>query len=111
CELGDASAADYPNSIRGIIEREGAETIAAVILEPVQGAGGINVPPDDYVPAVRKLCDEFGILMIADEVICGFGRTGKMFGVDQWGVVPDMMSLAKGITSGYMQLGAVMIRE
>src|SRR5690606_10143283 len=58
-----------------------------------------------------KLCDEFGILMIADEVICGFGRTGKMFGVDQWGVVPDMMSLAKGITSGYMQLGAVMIRE
>jgi putrescine aminotransferase len=111
CELGDRNNPDYARSIRGIIEREGAETIAAVILEPVQGAGGIHISPDGYLEAVRKLCDEYGILMIADEVICGFGRTGKMFGVDNWDVVPDVMSMAKGITSGYIQLGAVGITE
>ncbi|WP_174842919.1 aspartate aminotransferase family protein [Neobacillus mesonae] len=111
CELGDKVDANYPRSIRGIIEKEGSETVAAVILEPVQGAGGINIPPDGYLQAVRKLCDEYGILMIADEVICGFGRTGKMFGVDNWNVVPDVMSVAKGITSAYIQLGAVIITE
>ncbi|WP_096439432.1 aspartate aminotransferase family protein [Alteribacter populi] len=110
CEKGDHSHPEFENSIRGIVEKEGPETIAAVILEPIQGVGGINIPPEGYLKAVRELCDTFGIFMIADEVICGFGRTGKMFGVDHWEVVPDLMSVAKGITSGYMQLGAVLLK-
>ena len=111
CELGDKSDPEYEQSIRGIIEREGAETIAAVIMEPVMGAGGVLIPPDGYLQAVRKLCDEHDILMITDEVITGFGRTGKMFGVNNWDVVPDVMTIAKGITSGYHQLGGVVMRE
>lgn len=111
CELGDKSDPAYETSIRGLVEKEGPETIAAIIAEPVQGAGGINIPPDGYLQAVRKICDEYGILMIADEVICGFGRTGKMFGVDNWDVKPDVMTVAKGITSGYVQLGAMIITE
>lgn len=111
CELGDRTDPDFAGSFRGVIEKEGPETVAAVILEPVQGAGGLFIPQDGYLQALRKLCDEYGILMITDEVITGFGRTGKMFGVDNWDVVPDLMSVAKGITSGYSQLGAVIIRE
>ncbi|WP_042345426.1 aminotransferase family protein [Bacillus massiliigorillae] len=111
CERGDKTAPGYERSIRGIIEKEGAENIAAVILEPVQGVGGIKIPPAGYLQAVRELCTENNILMITDEVICGFGRTGKMFGVENWDVVPDLMSIAKGITSGYVQLGAVMMTE
>lgn len=111
CELGDQDDPNYTNSIRGIIEREGADTIAGIILEPVQGAGGVNMPPEGYLQAVRDICDEFNILFLADEVICGFGRTGKMFGVDNWQVTPDMMSIAKGLTSGYAQLGGVMMNE
>lgn len=111
CELGDKSDPDFSKSIRGIIENEGPESIAAVIVEPIQGAGGVIIPPDGYLEAVRELCDQYGILMIADEVICGFGRTGKMFGVDNWNVVPDIMCMAKGITSGYIPLGAVAITE
>lgn len=110
-ERGDQSDLDYGNSIRGIIEREGAETIAAVILEPIQGAGGVHIPPAGYLQAIRDLCDEYGILLITDEIICGFGRTGKMFGVENWNIVPDIMTVAKGITSGYIQLGAVIMRE
>ncbi|MBM7715697.1 aspartate aminotransferase family protein [Siminovitchia sp. FSL H7-0308] len=111
CELGDKSHPEYEGSIRSIIEKEGADKIAAVIVEPIQGAGGVHVPPEGYLQAVRKLCDEFNIHMIADEVICGFGRTGKMFGVDHWDVVPDFMSIAKGMTSGYAQLGGVLMTE
>ncbi|WP_079526302.1 aminotransferase family protein [Halobacillus hunanensis] len=111
CERGDKNDPHYESSIRGIVEKEGADTIAAVILEPVQGSGGVHVPPEGYLEAVRELCNEYGILMIADEVICGFGRTGKMFGVQNWGVIPDLMSVAKGISSGYSQLGAVLIKE
>lgn len=111
CELGDTSHPDYEKSIRGIIEKEGKDTIAAVILEPIQGAGGVHIPPEGYLQAVRKLCDENNIHLIADEVICGFGRTGKMFGVNHWDVVPDLMSVAKGITSGYAQLGGVIMQE
>ncbi|WP_257347369.1 aspartate aminotransferase family protein [Pseudalkalibacillus decolorationis] len=110
CEKGDKSQPDYESSIRGIVEKEDPETVAAVILEPIQGVGGVNIPPEGYLKAVRELCDEYGIYMVADEVICGFGRTGKMFGVDNWEVVPDLMSVAKGITSGYMQLGAVLLK-
>lgn len=109
CEKGDSSHPNYERSIRGIIEKEGPENIAAVILEPIQGVGGVNIPPEGYLKAVRDLCDEHDIFMITDEVITGFGRTGKMFGVDNWNVVPDLMCVAKGITSGYVQLGAVMM--
>ncbi|VEF47175.1 aminotransferase [Bacillus freudenreichii] len=111
CEKGDKTDPDYSESIRGIIEREGADTVAAVILETVVGVGGVLVPQEGYLKAVRELCDKHDILMITDEVICGFGRTGTMFGVENWDVVPDMMSLAKGITSGYIQLGAVAFKE
>lgn len=93
------------------IELEGAGTIAAFILEPVVGTNGILIPPDGYLQGVRELCERFGILMIADEVMSGFGRTGEWFAVDHWGVVPDLMTLAKGLTSSYVPLGAVGMRE
>lgn len=111
CEQGDKSHPNYEHSIRGIIEREGADTIAAIILEPVQGVGGVNIPPDGYMQALRQICDENDIFLITDEIITGFGRTGKMFGVENWDVVPDLMCVAKGITSGYIQLGAVMMKS
>ncbi|MGY4691474.1 aminotransferase family protein [Salibacterium sp. K-3] len=111
CEQGDKNHPDYEHSIRGVIEREGAETVAAVIVEPIQGAGGVNVPPPGYLQALRDLCDEHGIFMISDEIICGFGRTGTLFGMENWDVIPDMMTVAKGITSGYIPLGAVVMKE
>lgn len=98
-------------SIRTIIEDEGAETIAAVLAEPIQGAGGLIIPHDGYLQQVRQICDEYGIIFMADEVITGFGRTGKMFGVENWDVQPDIMTVAKGITSGYMPLGGVIVSE
>lgn len=97
--------------LRNVIEAEGPETIAAFIAEPVQGAGGLHVAPDGYFKEVRSICDEYGILFITDEVITGFGRTGKNFGIEHYGVVPDMMCFAKGVTSGYAQLGGVMLSE
>ncbi|MFK9092570.1 aspartate aminotransferase family protein [Bacillus salipaludis] len=111
CENGDRNDPNYNGCIRDLVEREGAETIAAVILEPIQGSGGVHIPPAGYIQAVRDLCDEFGILFIADEVICGFGRTGKMFGVDNWDVVPDLLCFAKGVSSGYSQLGGVLLHK
>lgn len=99
------------DSMREIIEREGPQTVAAVIVEPVQGAGGVIVPPEGYLRRVRELCDEYGLLMIADEVISGFGRTGRWFGVMHDDVVPDVLTFAKGVTSGYVPLGGVAIRE
>ena len=89
------------------IELEGPETIAAFILETVTGTNGILIPPDGYLQGVRELCTEYGIVMIADEVMCGFGRTGEWFAVNHWDVVPDLMSTAKGLTSSYLPLGAV----
>ncbi|HET7616023.1 MAG TPA: aminotransferase class III-fold pyridoxal phosphate-dependent enzyme, partial [Bacillales bacterium] len=111
CEAGDKSDPNYEGCIRDIIEKEGADTVAAVIIEPVQGSGGVHIPPEGYLQAVRELCDEHGIHFIADEVICGFGRTGEMFGIDNWDIVPDFMCIAKGITSGYSQLGGVMMND
>ena len=99
------------DSLREVIEREGAETIAAFIAEPVQGAGGVHIAPEGYFQEVRSICDEHGILLITDEVITGFGRTGTPFGIDHYDVVPDMMCFAKGVTSGYAQLGGVMISD
>ncbi len=99
------------DSIREVIEREGRENIAAFIAEPVQGAGGVLVPPEDYFQEIRQLCDDYGILFVADEVITGFGRTGKMFGLEHSGVIPDMMTFAKGVTSGYIPLGGVVVSD
>ncbi|HLR61563.1 MAG TPA: aspartate aminotransferase family protein [Lentibacillus sp.] len=98
-------------SLRLTIEAEGAEKVAAVMAEPIQGAGGVLIPPEDYLQKVRALCDEYGILFIADEVITGFGRTGKMFGLENWGVTPDLMTFAKGVTSGYLPLGGVIVSD
>lgn len=93
------------------IAREGADTIAAMIGEPVQGAGGVVVPPDRYWSAVAEVLKKHDILLIADEVITGFGRTGTMFGAEQYGFEPDIVSIAKGITSGYIPLGAVGVSD
>ena len=93
------------------IVREGPDTIAAFIAEPVQGAGGVIVPPDDYFPRVREICSKYEVLFIADEVITGFGRTGRWFGLQRYGVEPDIMSFAKGVTSGYLPLGGIMLSD
>jgi taurine--2-oxoglutarate transaminase len=94
-----------------VLELEGARTIAAIIVEPVVGTNGILIPPDGYMQGLRALCDKYGILLIADEVMAGFGRTGEWFSVDHWKVVPDLISMAKGLTSAYVQLGAVGMRR
>ncbi|MDE3025282.1 MAG: aminotransferase class III-fold pyridoxal phosphate-dependent enzyme [Acidobacteriota bacterium] len=94
-----------------ILQYEGAHTVAAVILETVTGTNGIIVPPDGYLRSIREVCDRHGILLIADEVMAGFGRTGKWFAVDNWDVVPDILTMAKGINSGYVPLGAMAVRE
>ncbi|HXZ44197.1 MAG TPA: aspartate aminotransferase family protein [archaeon] len=91
------------------ILKEGQQTVAAFIAEPVQGAGGIIVPPDDYFPRVREICTKHDVLFIADEVITGFGRTGHWFALKRWNVQPDILSFAKGITSGYLPLGGIMV--
>ena len=96
--------------LEDIIRYEGGANIAAFLMETVVGTNGILVPPDGYMKAVRELCDQHGILLIADEVMSGFGRTGKWFAVEHWGVVPDMITMAKGLTSAYVQLGAVGMR-
>ncbi len=94
-----------------ILSYEGPHTVAAVILETVTGTNGVIVPPDGYLQSIREVCDRHGILLIADEVMVGFGRTGKWFAVDHWDVVPDILTMAKGINSGYVPLGAMTIRE
>jgi len=94
-----------------ILQYEGAQNVAAVILETVVGTNGIIVPPDGYLQAIREVCDRHGILLIADEVMAGCGRTGKWFGVDNWDVVPDIRTVAKGINSGYVPLGAMIVRK
>ena len=93
------------------IQREGPETVAAFIAEPVQGTGGVVVPPEDYLGKIFEICHRHGILVIADEVITGFGRLGSFFGVERWRVVPDIMVVAKGITSGYFPFAAVVLRR
>jgi taurine---2-oxoglutarate transaminase len=94
-----------------ILQYEGPQTVAAVILETVTGTNGVIPPPEGYLQAIREVCDRHGILLIADEVMAGFGRTGKWFAVENWDVVPDIITLAKGINSGYVPLGAMVIRE
>ena len=97
--------------VEEVIQYEGPDNIAAIFLEGVVGSNGIIVPPDDYWPRMREICDKYGILLISDEVMSGFGRTGKWFAVDNWDVVPDIITMAKGITSGYVPLGAVVVSE
>jgi len=97
--------------VEEIIEYEGADQIAAIIMEGVTGTNGLIIPPDDYWPRIREICDKHGILLISDEVMSGWGRTGEWFAVDNWNVVPDIITTAKGITSGYVPLGAVIVRE
>jgi taurine--2-oxoglutarate transaminase len=94
-----------------ILQYEGAHTVAAVILETVVGTNGIIVPPDGYLQSIRETCDRHGILLICDEVMAGFGRTGKWFACENWDVVPDILTVAKGINSGYVPLGAMVVRE
>jgi taurine---2-oxoglutarate transaminase len=98
-------------NIEEVIQLEGPQTIAAFFLEPVTGTNGILVPPDGYLQGVRDLCTKYGILMVADEVMSGFGRTGEWFAVNHWNVVPDLISMAKGLTSAYVPLGAVGMRR
>jgi taurine--2-oxoglutarate transaminase len=97
--------------VEEVIQLEGPHTIAAFILEPVTGTNGILVPPDGYLQGIRRVCDKHGILLIADEVMSGFGRTGEWFAINHWNVVPDLLSMAKGLTSAYVQLGAVGMRR
>jgi taurine--2-oxoglutarate transaminase len=107
---GEAEPRPVAESLQGledVIRYEGAHTIAAVFLETIVGTNGILIPPDGYIAGVREICDRHDILMVADEVMAGFGRTGKWFAVDHWGVTPDLMTMAKGLTSSYLPLGAV----
>jgi putrescine aminotransferase len=109
---------EYPNCgvkcaevLADVIEKEGADTVAAFVGEPVHGSAGMIPPPPEYWPKIRKICDKYDVLLIADEVMTGFGRTGKLFALQHWGVVPDIMTMAKGITSSYVPLGAVAVSD
>jgi len=111
---GEAEPRPVAESLQGledVIRYEGAQTIAAVFLETIVGTNGILIPPDGYIQGVREICDRHDILMVADEVMAGFGRTGRWFAVDHWGVTPDLMTMAKGLTSSYLPLGAVAMRH
>jgi putrescine---pyruvate transaminase len=99
------------NQLERAILHEGADTVAAFIAEPVQGAGGVIVPPPDYFARVREICDAHGVLLISDEVITGFGRTGRWFGLEHYGIEPDIMQFAKGVTSGYVPLGGIGVSD
>ena len=99
------------NELEQKILEEGPETVAMFLAEPVQGAGGVIVPPDDYFPRIREICDQYDVLLCTDEVITGFGRTGRMWGLEHWGVEPDMIQYAKAITSGYFPLGGTGVSD
>ena len=114
CEFG----LEYPScdlecakAVERVIEFEDPETVSALIMEPVQNSGGCIVPPPEYFPFIRELCTRYGVVMIMDEVLTGFGRTGKWFGSEHWGVVPDITTCAKGISSGYVPLGATIVKK
>ncbi len=97
--------------VEEIVDYEGPQNIAAILMETVTGTNGIIIPPEGYLKGLRALCDKHGILLVLDEVMCGFGRTGKMFACQHWDVVPDLMTIAKGLTSSYLPLGAVMMSD
>ena len=111
---GEAEPRPVEESLQGledVVRYEGPNTIAAVFLETIVGTNGILIPPDGYIQGVREICDRHGILMVADEVMAGFGRTGRWFAIDHWDTVPDLMTMAKGLTSSYLPLGAVAMRH
>lgn len=114
-EGGDLEPAEFglkaARSLEEKILELGADKVAAFIAEPIQGAGGVIVPPETYWPEIQRICREYGILLVADEVICGFGRTGQWFGSQTFGIQPDVMTMAKGLSSGYQPIGAVMISD
>ncbi|MEC9152817.1 MAG: aspartate aminotransferase family protein [Pseudomonadota bacterium] len=99
------------NELEKAILEAGPDTVAMFIAEPVQGAGGVIVPQDDYFPRIREICDEYEVLLVSDEVITGFGRTGTMFGLEHWGIKPDLIQFAKAITSGYFPLGGIGVSD
>ena len=104
---GESQGVAAANELERAILREGPDTVALFIAEPVQGAGGVIVPPDDYFPRIRAICDQYDVLLVADEVITGFGRTGRLFALEHWDVEPDIMQFAKAITSGYFPFGGI----
>ncbi len=99
------------DEIEEILEYEGPQTVAAIFIETVTGTNGIIIPPDGYLQGLREICDRHGIMLVCDEVMCGLGRTGRWFAADHWNVVPDMITMAKGLTSAYLPLGAVAISD
>ncbi len=115
CEYGSSTPEECAercvNAIEDIIKFQGPDSVAAVIAEPVSSPQGAIVPPPNYWPRLREVCDKYGCLLIADEVITGFGRTGKMFACEHWDITPDMMTVAKGITSGYIPMGGAILRK
>jgi taurine--2-oxoglutarate transaminase len=110
-ERGWDTAEQSLTMLEEVIQLEGPQSIAAIFLETVTGTNGILIPPDGYMQGVRALCDKYGILMVADEVMAGFGRTGEWFAINHWNVVPDLLIMAKGLTSAYIPLGAVGMRQ
>jgi putrescine aminotransferase len=112
---GDLSPAEFGLKIARALEQKieelGAHRVAAFIGEPIQGAGGVIIPPETYWPEIQRICDKHGILLVADEVICGFGRTGHWFGSNLFGIRPDLMTIAKGLSSGYLPIGGVMVGD
>jgi putrescine aminotransferase len=114
-EGGDLSPHEFglktARGLEAVIDALGEDTIAAFIAEPIQGAGGVIIPPDSYWPEIRRICSEREILLVVDEVICGFGRLGSWFGSDHFGLKPDLMPIAKGLSSGYLPIGGVMIAD
>ncbi len=111
CQTHPACTMQCLRHVEEVIEYEGPQNIAAVIMETVTGTNGIIIPPDGYLQGLRALCDRHGILLILDEVMSGFGRTGKWFAAEHWQVVPDIMTIAKGLTSSYLPLGGVLMRQ
>ncbi len=111
CQDAGACTWACADEVERTIEVEGPESVAAIIMEPVQNSGGCIVPPDGYYQRIRDLCDHYGILLIMDEVICGFGRTGAMFGTTVFNIQPDIITVAKGLTSAYAPLGAAIVRR
>jgi adenosylmethionine-8-amino-7-oxononanoate aminotransferase len=108
---GDDPGIGAADALEQAIRREGPETVAAFIAEPVMGAGGVIVPPPTYFPRVREICNRHDVLLIADEVITGFGRTGRWFALGHWGIEPDIVSFAKGVTSAYQPLGGILVSQ
>jgi taurine--2-oxoglutarate transaminase len=107
----EAASEYYIAKLREQIQYEGENSVAAIVLETITGSNGIIIPPKGYLQGIRQICDEYGILLICDEVMAGFGRTGKMFGFENWGIKPDLVTFAKGVTCGYIQLGGVAVSK